>query len=282
MQRRELVELVENHVGIRTGFECDHQTHGFFEITLVLNSRNVFDLVTIHQGGNLFDNIVPFFHVRDFFDDNAVTFFDFFDFGACPHHDRAATGMVSLANATASTNDSACGEVRPLDDRHDLVDRDLGLVDHSDQSVAHLAKIVGRDGGGHANRDPAGTIDQEIGKPRGQDGWFRVPLVVGWHEVDGVLLEIVQHLGRDTRQARFGVPHGRRRQASDRTKVALLVHQQVPHIPLLRHADERVVNRLVTVRVIITHALAGDFRAFGATGTGPQVEIVHGHQNAPL
>ena len=127
--------------------------------------------------------------------------------------------------------------------------------------VDDLAEVVGRDVGGHADRDPGRAVDQQVGEPCRQNGRLGHRAVVVGRPVDGVLVDVVaeQLLGQPG-EADLGVPHGRRRVAVDRAEVALAVDQGVAHGEVLRHADRGVVDRLVAVRVVLTHDVADDAR----------------------
>src|SRR5699024_8772128 len=57
-------------------------------------------------------------------------------------------------------------------------------------------------------------------------------------------------------QADFGVTHGCRRITVDGTEVALAVYQYIAHGKILRHANDRIVDRRITVRVIFTDDIA--------------------------
>ena len=64
----------------------------------------------------------------------------------------------------------------------------------------------------------------------------------------------MRHLG----EAHLGVAHGRRRIAVDRAEIALPVDQRHAHGEFLRHADQRVVDRLVAVRMVLADDVADD------------------------
>ena len=65
---------------------------------------------------------------------------------------------------------------------------------------------------------------------------------------------------RDLAQAHLGVAHRRRRIAVDRAEIALPVDQRQAHGEILRHAHQRVVDRLVAVRMVFTDDVADDAR----------------------
>src|SRR3546814_2845311 len=86
----------------------------------------------------------------------------------------------------------------------DVCSSDLAGVDH-------LAQIVRGDVGRHADRDAAGTVDEQVGEARGQDcRLFAAGVVVGL-EVDRVLVEVVQQHHRGPGEPRLGITHRGRR-----------------------------------------------------------------------
>ena len=172
----------------------------------------------------------------------------------------------------SSADGRAGGEVGAGDELHDLVELDRRVVDIGDQGVADLAEVVGRDRGRHADGDAAGAVDQQVGELAGQDPRLLVLLVVVGLEVDGVELDVLEHLGGDRAELGLGVPHRRRRQAVDAAEVPLAGDQQVPHVPPLGHAGQGRIDRVIPVRVISLHRLADDARALAgraARGSDP-------------
>ena len=86
----------------------------------------------------------------------------------------------------------------------------------------------------------------------------------------------------DGREPGFGVTVGGRGKAGDGAEVALAVDEPVAQDPVLGHADERVVDRRVAVRVVPLHRLADDAGALAGRGGRPEAEVVHGDEDAPL
>ena len=72
------------------------------------------------------------------------------------------------------------------------------------------------------------------------------------------------------------------RQAGDGAEVALRVDEAMAHGPVLGHADERRVDRLVAVRVVALHRLADDAGALAGRGGRAEAEVVHRHEDAAL
>jgi uncharacterized 2Fe-2S/4Fe-4S cluster protein (DUF4445 family) len=69
---------------------------------------------------------------------------------------------------------------------------------------------------------------------------------------------------------------------STEPKVALPIDQRIAQRKILRHAHQRVVDRHVAVRVIFTHHLADDARAFDVRPVPDVVGFVHREQHASM
>ncbi len=83
-------------------------------------------------------------------------------------------------------------------------------------------------------------------------------------------------------QARFGVPHGRRRIAVHGPEVPLTFDQGVSHGPWLRHVHQRGVDSHVAVRMVVTHRFTDDLGALAMFPVRLEPETVHGVENSPL
>ena len=86
-----------------------------------------------------------------------------------------------------------------------LLDREAGIVDQRHAGVDHLAEIVRRDVGRHADGDAAGAVDQQVGEARRQDHRLALGVVVVRLEVDRVLVEVVEQRHRATVASRTSV-----------------------------------------------------------------------------
>ena len=81
---------------------------------------------------------------------------------------------------------------------------------------------------------------------------------------------------------RFGVTHRSRHIAVDRPEIALAVDERQAHREILRQAHERHVDRLVAVRVVVTHHFADGLRAL-AIGLVVRVPgLIHRVEDAPV
>ena len=82
--------------------------------------------------------------------------------------------------------------------------------------------------------------------------------------------------------ADFGVAHGGRVVAIDRTEIALAIHQHVAQRKILRHSHNRFVHRAVTVRVVFADHVTHNPRRLFIRPVPVVVELVHGEQNPPV
>ena len=109
------------------------------------------------------------------------------DVGAGAEGDLAAAGAVAVEDALPAADDAAGGEVGAGDDLDQLVERDVGVVDETDEAVADLAQVVRRDFGGHADGDAVGAVDEQVGELARQDQRLAILAVVVVDEVDRVV-----------------------------------------------------------------------------------------------
>ncbi len=282
LQRRELVELVQHDLGIGVAFQVADQADRLVQVALVVDGRNARYLPLVGQRGDPLLDPVAGLLEGNFGHHDAEAVVVLLDRRPGADHDVAAAGVIAAADAGPAADHPAGREIGAGHDLQQFVDRDLGLVDHADQRIADFAQVVGRDRGGHAHRDAVGAVHQQVGELRRQHGRLGPPLVVGRHEIDRVELDVVHHQRGDVRHPGFGVSHGRRRQAGDRAEIALLVDQQVPHVPLLRHADQGGIDHALAVRMIVAAGVAGDLGALDRARPRREVQVVHGDQNSPL
>ena len=122
---------------------------------------------------------------------------------------------------------------------------------------------------------PERAVDEQVGELGRQDRRLLLGAVVVVDEVDGVLVDVGEHLAGDRGQARLGVAHGGRRVAVDRAEVALAVDERIAHREVLGEADQRVVQRAVAVRVVLAHHLADDRGALAVRAGGRQAHLAH-------
>ena len=99
---------------------------------------------------------------------------------------------------------------------------------------------------------PDEPLQMSSGKRPGRTVGSCFVSVVVTDEVDGLLLDVLEHVDRRPRHASLGVPHRRRVVGARAPEVALLVHEAVAHVPVLAHAHEGRIHDGLAVRVVVT------------------------------
>ncbi len=146
----------------------------------------------------------------------------------------------------------------------------------------HFTQVVRRDVGRHADGDTRRAVDEEVGKPRGQDSGFLQPVVEIRRECNRALVDVLQHRDRASREARLGVAIRRRAVPIHRAEVPLTVDQRIPQREVLHHADEGVVHGRVAVRVVLAEHVADHRRALLVRTIRLQAQLVHRVEDAAM
>ena len=269
LERRVLEELIHDDVGIFAFLDGDGDPYRLLAVAEIVDVGHAGDPAAVDKVRQLLEQWLLGELVGDFGkDDLAAAILELFDLVLGPDDDPAPAGSISLLDAHPPANRRACGKIRTRKELHDRIEIDQRVVDIGDQSVADLAQIMRRDRGRHPHGDATRAIDQQVGKLAGQDPRFLVLLIVVGLEVDGVELDILEHLGGNRAELGLGIPHCRRRQTMDTAEIALAGDQQMPHVPPLGHACQGRIDRVITVRVISLHRLADDARTLTGRATG--------------
>ena len=162
------------------------------------------------------------------------------------------------------------GIVRARQQRDQLLVGQLAVLDQRHAGVGDFAQVVAGDLGGQAHGDAAGAIEQRERQARGQLlRLLRAAVVVG-DEVDRAFVDLVEQQVGDARQPRFGVAHRRGAVAVAAAEVAVAVDQRVALREVLRHAHQRVIRRLVAVRMEAAQHVADHARALDRPGAAPR------------
>ena len=166
---------------------------------------------------------------------------------------------------------------------HQLPCADLVILHISLDRIDHFAQIVGGDAGRHTNGDPFRAVDQEIGKTHRQNLRLLLCLIEVRDKIHDILVKIRQIcLLSHLRKARLRVTHGCRAVPFNRTEVAVSVNQDHPLLKFLRHDHQRLIDRAVPVRVILTHGIAHDTGALTIRPVITYSQLMHVVQGTPL
>ncbi len=264
----------------RARFENDAHILGRF-VAHVGDQRQ---LLLHHQLGEPLDQ-PRFLHAIGYFRDDddpaAARLLLLVPAGAQP--ERAAPGAIGFDNVGALVDDNAARrKIRPLDEGEQLLGVGGAMADQIERGVAKLGDIMRRHRGRHADRDALRAIGQQIGQRRRQhDRLFLLAGIIGL-EVDRVVVDPLQQQPRDGGHARFGVAIGGGGVAVDIAEIALAVDQRIARRKILREAHQRVVDRLVAMRMERAHHVADDLRAFLERRARVEPQNVHSIENAAM
>jgi len=163
-----------------------------------------------------------------------------------------------------------------------FVAADFGFPHQRHCSLGYFTQIVRRNLGGHADRDARGAIEQEHRQPcRHAFGFFERTVVVG-REINRAHADLVQQQAGNRRQPCLGVAHRGGAVAVTTAEVALAVDQGVAHRETLGQAHQRIVGRLVAMRVVLAKHITHHACALDRFGAGRQTHFVHRENDAPL
>ena len=256
-----LVEIGNDDFRIGVAFEFDDDARVF--VRLIADVADLGKHFVVHQLRDPLDQRGAVHAIRNLRDDDLfAAAFEFFYACFAAHFDAAPTSLEILADAIDAADYATSGEIRTLHVLHELVQRDIGIVDLCADAVDDFAQIVRRNIRRHPNRDARCAVDEQVRKSCGEDRRLGARFVVIRHEIDRILIHIGHQRRAEMGHARFGVAHRRRRITFDGSEIPLAVDEPFAHRPRLRHVDKRGVNHRFAVRMIVTAGVAADLCAF--------------------
>lgn len=152
LQRGELVELVEDDVGVGVAFDVDDDSDAV-TITVILDIGDAGDAVFLDGVGDFLNETDLLLHVGDFGDDDFLSIFFFFDLALGAKGDGASAGAVAFDDSAAAANDSAGGEVGSGDAGEEIGQGCRGVIEKEFDATSEFSDVVWRDAGGHADGD---------------------------------------------------------------------------------------------------------------------------------
>ncbi len=157
----------------------------------------------------------------------------------------------------------------------ELAHRAGGLLYQMQQRGAELADIMWRDAGRHSDGDARCAVGEQVRKAGGKDDGLAVLAVIGRSEIDGILVDPVEHCLRHRRQPAFGVTHRGSIIAVDIAEIPLPVDQRIALRKVLRETHQRVVDRQLAMRVEFADHVPDHAGAFLVSGCGVKAKLVH-------
>ena len=276
-----LEEIVDDDLRVRIALEVNDNARVF--VRLIADRADVRDDLVVHQIRDARDEYRAVHVVRNLRDNQLLAsalHFYHADLAAHPH--RSFSRVEVALKSRRSENLASRREIRAFHMLHQPVNRDVRVVNLRADAVNDFGQIVRRHVRRHADRDAGAAIHEQIRERRRQHRRLGARLVVVRDEIHGVLFHVVHQRRAEVLQARLGVTHGRRRVALDAAEIPLPLDEHFAHRPRLRHVDERRVNRLVAVRVIVAHRLADDLRALQRLARRRHAQLGHRKKNAAL
>ena len=202
-----LVQIVEHDFGLLAALQFVDDAHAV-AVALVANLGNAFELLVVDQGGGGFDQPRLVHLVGNFGDHDLLAVFAHgLDERLGANLEVAAPGGERVVDSLLAEDESAGREIRAGDHLHDLGERRRRIADQRDGGFDDFGQIVRRNVGRHADRDTGRPVDQQVRHARRQDFRLLLAVVVIGPEIDGFLVDILEHRGGDAREPRFGVPH---------------------------------------------------------------------------
>ena len=164
-------ELVQHDVGHRIALQLDDDAHAF-AVGLVPDVGDALDPLVAHLLGDLLDQHALVHLVGDGGDDQRLAVLaDLLGVHLGAHDDGAAALVVGGERCRRGRGSARrSGNPGPARSGISSSMRDLGIVEVGDAGVDHLAQVVRRDVGGHADGDAARAVDQQVGELGRQDG----------------------------------------------------------------------------------------------------------------
>ena len=139
-----------------------------------------------------------------------------------------------------------------------------------------------RDAGRHTDRDTFGAVDQQIREAGRQNGRLLVLAIVVVLKIDGFFIDIADHFHRQRRHLTFGVTGCCGAKVTRRTEVTLTGNQRIAQRPPLHQTCQRIVDRGIAVRVVVTHDVADDAGRLGEGRSGSVSAVVHRVEHATV
>ena len=280
LQRREGIELVEHDFGHGIALDFDHHPHAV-PVGFVAEIRDPLDLLVPHRLGDDLDHPGLVHLVGNLGNDDGFAVLGHrLDLRLAPDDHRTSAGREGLPDAVAAQYHAAGREIGTLHMVFDqLANGEVRVVDQRAAGVDDFAEIVRRNVGRHADGNAARAVDQEVRELRRQHRRFPDAVIVVGLEIDRILVDVLQQMVRRTRQPGFGVAHGRRPVAVHGAEIALTVYERQAHGEILGHADQRIVDRRIAVRVVFAHDVADDSGRLAERPVVVVAALLHGVKN---
>ena len=190
--------------------------------------------------------------------------------------------LVRAQHAGVAVNRPTRRKIGGRDVLDEVGNFDVVVVDVGNDAVDDFAQVVGRDFCRHPDGDAVGAVDEQVRHGgRQHDGLLQRTVEI-LLKIDGIFVDVAEHLFGEARHAGLGIPHRRRRIPVDRPEVALPVDERIAHGKILRHAHHGIVNGRITMGMVFAQHFADDTGAFLVRTARRQAQLAHPVQHAPV
>ena len=176
LHRGVLVQVVQHERRVVVALDLDDDAHAL-AVALVADVGDAREALVLDQLGDLLDERRLVHLIRELGDDDRVAVAaKLLVVRLCARDDPSASlrvrpadrvdalggARLDVALLVEPVDDAAAREVGPDDRVAEVVGREVGLVDETLRRRDDLAEVVRWDVGGHADRDPGGSVDDEV------------------------------------------------------------------------------------------------------------------------
>ena len=177
----------------------------------------------------------------------------FLNLGHTANRYASAPGLIGLLHWRTAVNGRTSWEIRATHVPHQIVDRNIVVINNFNRCINQFAQVMRRNIGRHTDRDTNLAVEQQVWQFRWQHNRLALRTVKVITKINRFFFDIYQHIVGWFSHAGLGVTHRRWLVAVHRTKVTLALNKRIAERPPLRQTHHRVINRRVAVRVIFTH-----------------------------
>ena len=281
-QRGVAVELFQDGFRVETCLDFDHQLETVVAIREVDDVRNTVELFARDAIFDFVDDLFRTDQVGEFGNSDAhFARGDAANGDACTCLETATTGFIGFADTVQAHDHTTGGKIWSRHERHQVVQRCLGVPQEVNRGFNDLNQVVGSHVGGHTHCNTARTVYQQVGIGRRKNIWLLELVVIVRNEVDDVFIKVRCHGKCRSSEAGFGVA-GSSRAVIQRTEVTVSVNQRKTEREVLSQANEGVVDRSITMRVKLSHHFTNNTRRLYVALVGAQTHLTHHEQDAAL
>ena len=154
LHRGMLVEIVQHYLCNRIPLQLDNEPHTV-TIGFVANIGNSFKFFIVNQFDNFFNQPDLVNLIRQLSNNNGfpAVFLGNLHKGSCPDNNFTPTGRICQTNTLVTIYNTAGWKIRSDNIFHEIGHFQFRVRDQRYHAVNNLSEVLGRDIGGHSNRN---------------------------------------------------------------------------------------------------------------------------------